>query len=652
MCGLTGYWTSSGTASERLGQTMADRIAHRGPDGHGSWVDPQEGVVLAHRRLAIIDLSAAGHQPMHSRSGRFVLSYNGEIYNHLDLRKQLEADGAAQQWAGHSDTETLLAAIDHWGLVDTLKRLNGMFAFALWDRTERRLFLARDRMGEKPLHYGRIGRTFFFGSELKSFAPHPDWSPEIDRSALSSFLRYSYVPGPECIYQNIAKLSPAHFVEISDRGRQIGVPRPYWDVDAVARQGTGDTLKDEREALAKLEDLLLDSVRLRMAADVPLGAFLSGGIDSTLVVALMQAQSTSKVRTFTIGFDEREYNEAQHAAEVARHLGTDHTELYVSPSDALDVIPTLPAIWDEPFADSSQIPTLLLSRLTRQHVTVSLSGDGGDELFCGYNRYAQGYSIWKKLSRLPMPARQVLASVMGNAPRGPLLALERLLPARFGAQNLPDRLPKLAEVVRERSDRNYYRRLVSHWHDADSLVVGADGPRNLVDDASWNGLAGILDRMMLADMKTYLPDDILVKVDRASMAVSLEARVPLLDHRLVELAWKIPTSMKYRDGIGKHLLREVLYRYVPRSIMDRPKMGFGVPIDTWLLGPLREWAEDLLSERKLRQQGYFNPEPIRRKWHEHVSGSRRWHYPLWDVLMFQAWLEHAQTTGIDARAAA
>lgn len=652
MCGLTGYWTTSDTAGDRLGAAMAERIGHRGPDGHGVWSDTGEGVVLAHRRLAIIDLSAAGHQPMLSPSERFVLSYNGEIYNHLDLRAELEAVGAAPAWVGHSDTETLLAAIEHWGLRGALTRLNGMFAFALWDRRERKLFLARDRMGEKPLYYGRMGRTFFFGSELKSFAPHPDWRPEIDRAAVGAFLRYNYIPGPLSIYRGMAKLPPAHLIEISDRGTAVGAPEAYWDIDQAAREGTRDTIADEGEALEQLESLLLDSVRMRMAADVPLGAFLSGGIDSSLVVALMQAQSTSKVRTFTIGFGEREYNEAQHAAAVAAHLGTDHTELYLTPKDALDVIPSLPAIYDEPFADSSQIPTLLLSKLTRQHVTVSLSGDGGDELFCGYNRYAQGYSIWKQLSRLPGPARRAVASVMANSPRAPLLALERLIPARFGAQNLPDRLPKLAEVLREQSDRSYYRRLVSHWHDAERIVTGAGPERSLVDDATWQGVDSILDRMMLADMRTYLPDDILVKVDRASMAVSLEARVPLLDHRLVELAWRVPIEMKYRAGQGKHLLRQVLYRYVPRELMERPKMGFGVPIDTWLQGPLRDWAENLLSERRLREQGFFDPAPIRQKWAEHLAGTRRWHYPLWDVLMFQAWLEHSQGDLIEARAAA
>jgi len=642
MCGIVGYWDKRG-ANASVVEQMALRIQHRGPDGAGVWLNQSSDLAMAHRRLAIMDLTPAGHQPMMSPCERYTLVYNGEIYNHLELRADLEREGGHFDWCGHSDTETLLAALRHWGLEKTLQRINGMFAFALWDSQKKILFLARDRMGEKPLYYGRHNGCFLFGSELKSFRAHPHWQGEIDRDALALYMRHNAVPAPWSIYQGIKKLSPAHFVVITESGSQISEPRCYWNLAQIAEQGAKNQVTDTKTLTDELDSLLRDAVLGCMASDVPLGAFLSGGFDSTMVAALMQAQSSRPVKTFTIGFNEQGYNEAVHAKAVAKHLGTDHTELYVTPEEATAVIPRLPTIWDEPFSDSSQIPTLLVSELARQHVTVSLSGDGGDELFCGYNRYTQGYQIWSKLRLLPAPLRQLIASLMKVFPGAPLEYLFSFLPKRLQIPHLADRLPKLAGVITQKSAEAYYQNLISHWKNPDQLVLGSTEPRTIFNRSEQHPkLADFREQMMYLDSMTYLPDDILTKVDRASMAVSLEARVPLLDHRVVEFAWKVPMSLKYRDGKGKWLLREVLYRYVPRELMDRPKMGFGVPIEHWLRGPLRDWAEALLDEKRLREEGFFDPAPIRKMWHEHISGKRRWHYYLWDVLMFQQWLEAEQ----------
>lgn len=640
MCGIVGYWDKHG-AEESVAEQMALLIAHRGPDGAGVWLNNTGDLAMAHCRLAIIDLSTAGHQPMTSPCGRFTLVFNGEIYNHPDLRADLEREDGHFDWRGHSDTETLLAALRHWGLEGALKRLNGMFAFALWDSQENCLFLARDRMGEKPLYYGHNGGCFLFASELKAFKAHPHWQGEIDRNALSLYMRHNTVPSPWSIYQNIKKLPPAHFLVIREAGSQISEPHCYWDLLKIAEQGVAMRAEGDTEAFVdELDGLVRDAVQSRMAADVPLGVFLSGGFDSTLVAALMQAQSSRPIKTFTIGFNESGYNEADHAKAVANHLGTEHTELYVTPDEAMAVIPRLPLIWDEPFSDSSQIPTLLVSELARKHVTVSLSGDGGDELFCGYNRYTQGYQIWHKLQFLPTPLRQVVSSLMRVFPGAPLEYLFGFLPKRLQIPHLADRLPKLADVIKQKSAESYYQNLISHWKQPDQLVLGATEPQSIFNRPEQHPkLTDFREQMMYFDSMTYLPDDILTKVDRASMAVSLEARVPLLDHRVVEFSWKVPMSLKYRNGKGKWLLREVLYRYVSRELMDRPKMGFGVPIEHWLRGPLREWADALLNEKRLREEGFFDPAPIRKIWQEHVSGKRRWHYYLWDVLMFQAWLE-------------
>lgn len=638
MCGITGFWAKE-KAKEGLALKMAARIQTRGPDDAGDWHSGDATLALAHRRLAIVDLSPAGHQPMATFCGQHVLAFNGEIYNHEDLRSELEAELGQIKWRGHSDTEVLLCGLRHWGLELTLSKLNGMFAFAYWSERDEALFLARDRMGEKPLYFGKQNGTFLFGSELKALKAHPSFAADIDRDALALYMRHNYIPAPSSIYQNIHKLKPAHYVVVSNHGQNISEQRCYWDLKAVANDGLANQVTDERQALDDLDSLLKDSVKRRMMADVPLGAFLSGGYDSTTVAALMQAQSTKPVKTFSIGFKEDAFNEAQYAKQVAEYLGTEHTELYVEPQQALDVIPKLPEIYDEPFSDSSQIPTFLVSQLAKQHVTVALSGDGGDELFCGYSRYNLGYSMWSKLSILPASVRPLVAWLCRVAPGERIDAMQRLLPERYRVSNLADRLPKLAEVLAHSSGDQFYKTLVSHNKYPSSMVLGSCEPKTILDASSdIPDFGDLRDRMMYLDTLSYLPGDILTKVDRASMAVSLEARVPLLDHRLVEYAWRLPLEMKIKNGQGKWPLRQVLYNYVPKEMMERPKQGFGVPIEHWLTGPLKDWASALIDENRLRQEGYFDPVPITRMWNEHLSGKRRWHYYLWDVLMFQAWL--------------
>lgn len=640
MCGIVGFWSDAQVHHEEAARTigsMRDRLQHRGPDDAGLYVDVDAGLALGQRRLSIIDLSSAGHQPMVSACGRYVLVFNGEIYNHRAIRDELERRGQAPAWRGHSDTETLLAALMTWGARHALERLNGMFAFALWDREERVLWLARDRMGEKPLYYGRVGRTFLFGSELKALRLHPCWQSEVDREALCQYFRHGYIPSPRTIYRGILKLPAGCYLEVCDSGRLVGLPRTYWDIHAVAEAGLSSPLDDKPELIDLLETALREAVVSGMEADVPLGAFLSGGVDSSLVVALMQAASSQRVRTFTIGFREAAYDEAPHARRVAQHLGTDHTELYVTFEDALKVIPNIPAIWDEPFADPSQIPTFLLSALTRRHVTVSLSGDGGDELFGGYDRYRIALQLDACRRWMPTVARAATGYVTaglsrvleGIAPVHPRLATRAATYLRSGA-----------DAVRAPTIECVYKDLISHWKAPERLVIGAGEPGSLLDQLEmWPDVNHTLERLMWFDQVTYLPDDILVKVDRASMAVSLESRAPLLDHRLVELSWRMPASVKFRDGTGKWVLKQVLCRYVPRDIVERPKQGFGVPIGTWIKGPMREWAESLLDDSLLRHQGFLRPDLVRQMWHEHLTGIRDRQFYLWDILMFQAWLE-------------
>jgi len=653
MCGFTGYLAANPgfTAYEapQVLQHMANAIEHRGPDSDGYWADPAAGIGLAHRRLAIVDLSPAGAQPMASASGRYVLAFNGEVYNHMRLREALTHEGKmAAVWRGHSDTETLLAGFEAWGIEGTLQRAVGMFAVALWDKVDRVLTLARDRLGEKPLYYGWQGQgsaaAFLFGSELSALRRHPAFTAEVNRDALALYMRHNCIGGEHSIYRGIHKLAPGHLLSVS-QSRPDPVLQTWWSGAEVAARGVAQPFAGSPEqAVGALETLLRDAVAQQMMADVPLGAFLSGGIDSSTVVALMQAQSSRPVRTFSIGFHEEGYNEAEHAKAVAQHLRTDHTELYVTPEQALAVIPRLPTLYSEPFADSSQIPTFLVSQLARQHVTVSLSGDAGDELFCGYTRYQMTARLWGKVSRLPRPLRLAAAGLIRSLPTGVWDKLGGLLLASLGAR-VGDKLHKGAALLGSRSVADLYRGMVSHWADPASVLLGAREPATVLAGAAPD-LPGLSDveRMMALDMLSYLPDDILAKVDRAAMGVSLETRVPFLDHRIVEFAWSLPLDYKLRNGVTKWPLRQVLYRHVPKELIERPKMGFGVPIDHWLRGSLRDWAESLLSESRLAQEGFFNPAPIRQKWAEHLSGQRNWQYHLWDVLMFQAWLEAQKDT--------
>lgn len=634
MCGIAGVVDSRGVhPSEAVLRAMVRSLNHRGPDSSGEWFDADAGAALGHARLAVVDLSPQGHQPMVSRCNRFVIVFNGEIYNHLALRSQLDD----WPWRGHSDTETLLACITRHGLQATLPRLVGMFAFAVWDRDSRNLTLVRDRFGEKPLYYGQLGSgAFVFGSELKALREHPDWRGDVDRAALKLMLRRNCVPAPYSIYRGVAKLAAASWLTLGADGRmQHG---RYWDLADVAQRGVDRPLVlSDREATDRLDGLLTDAVQGQMLSDVPLGAFLSGGVDSSTIVALMQRHSEKKVRTFSIGFDAAGLDEAPYAKAVAAHLGTDHTEFYVTAADALAVIPKLATLYDEPFADSSQIPTFLLAQMARRHVTVALSGDGGDELFAGYNRYLIASRYWQALRLLPLAGRRVLARAMLALPPGFWDSAAGV--TRSGVGNAGEKLHKLASKVLPASDpQSMYQALTSHWLDTPSVVLGVDSVDDSEDERRLSG-ASAVERMCLADQRGYLADDILVKVDRAAMGVSLETRVPLLDHRIAEFSWQLPAHQKIRGGETKWLLRQVLDRYVPRALIDRPKQGFAVPLDQWLRGPLRDWAESLIASPRLVQEGFLDAVQVRRMWLEHQSGRRNWQHHLWDVLMFQAWLE-------------
>ncbi len=651
MCGLAGLFRKGGARAEdleALTRAMTGTIRHRGPDDDGVFVAPEAGVALGFRRLAIIDLSPAGHQPMASASGRFTLVFNGEVFNHNALREELLALG--HRFRGHSDTEVILAGFESWGIATAVRRFVGMFAIAVWDAGERTLTLIRDRLGIKPMFYWSGGRDFAFASELKALVAVPGFEGRLERDALASYFRYLYVPAPATIYQGVCKLPPGHLLTIRDPSVALPVPEAYWSALTAAAEGAASQVTgSDQDAVDQLDALLCEAVRLRLEADVPLGALLSGGIDSATVVALMQEALPRPARTFTIGFDRPEHDEAEHARAIARHLGTDHTELRVSGADALEVVPLLPDMFDEPLADPSQIPTYLVCKLARQHVTVALSGDGGDELFAGYNRYRHGAGLSRRMARVPAPVRTATAAALAAVAPGAwdqmASVATRLLPARSRPRLVGERIHKLARLLRADGTAARYRTLMSAWDQPQTLVPGAEELADELDRiVGGNSPVELEERMMLADQRGYLADDLLAKVDRASMAVSLEARVPLLDHRLVEFAWRLPLRHKIRDGEGKWILRQVLYRRVPKALVDRPKMGFTVPILDWLRGPLRAWAEELLQPAALAEGGLLDPRPIRAAWGDVQAGRTPNAVALWAVLMFQAWRQRWRPT--------
>ena len=648
MCGITGIFDPSRSSD---GEELADRIramtaelVHRGPDAEGFWTDPDHGVALGHRRLAVVELGPEGAQPMVSGDGRWVLVFNGEIYNYRQLRQRLVDEGLA--FRGGSDTEVLLGAVQAWGLERALDACEGMFALGLWDRQHGQLHLARDRFGEKPLYYGWAGRQLAFASELKSLRTLPAFDARVDRDAVALYLRHNCVPAPHTIYRGAAKLLPGEFVTFgpTDRAGDLPPTRAYWSArDAIERSRSDPITGSTEEMADRLEAALSESVAARMVADVPVGAFLSGGIDSSLVVALMQRHSDRPVRTFTIGFADRAFDESGEAAAVADHLGTDHTPLRVSDQDAEDVVPHLPDFWDEPFGDISEIPMYLVSRLARTEVTVSLSGDGGDELFAGYNRHAWLERIWSKSAPLPRPVRRAAGSALASLSPGTVDALARgtaVLPSRMRVRNPSTKVAKVAKVLSASGIEDAYLALASYWDDAESMVIGAGSTTSVASQPDrWPALGGITEQMLWLDLVSYLPDDILTKLDRAAMANSLETRVPFLDRTVFDVAWRLPMSVKLHQGTTKWLLRQVLYRHVPATLIERPKMGFGFPIGTVLRGALRPWAEELLDERRLRDQGLLDPVPIRQAWTSHLEGRRDLGYELWAVLALQAWID-------------
>jgi asparagine synthase (glutamine-hydrolysing) len=660
MCGLAGIFSFRGDKALAI-SAMTDGLRHRGPDDGGIWQNSSDPVVLGHRRLSIIDLSQAGHQPMVSHCGRFVLIFNGEIYNHQDLRDELNAGGTPPQWRGHSDTETLVEGIARWGVEETLRRCAGMFALAMWDRKARVLKLARDRMGEKPLYYGWAGQDFVFGSELKSLREHPQFDAEICRTALEQYLRFAYVPAPRSIWQGVFKLEPGCVLTITGAAPPAPPPEPvrpgnvfgnlsierYWSLAQVTDAGAREPYGSDGEAAADVEACIDRAVQRQMLADVPLGAFLSGGVDSSTIVALMQRHSARPVQTFTISFEEAAFDESGHARLVAQHLGADHTEIPVSAAEARAVIPRMPELFDEPFADASQIPTFLVCRAARSRVKVALTGDGGDELFGGYPRYQNAPRVWSYFNTVPFALRRVIGSAITAVPVDWWDAVAAL---RSGGANgdggarAGDRVHRVASrLTQVRSLDDLYINLVSAWPDPARIIApgyfAGKHDLGLLDDPAPSSADDPAIRMMFRDAISYLPDDILCKVDRASMGTSLETRAPLLDPDVVAAAARLPIGMRIRKGESKWALRRLLYKHVPRELIERPKVGFFLPVGQWLRGPLRDWAETLLAHNRLEAEGVLQPGPIRAMWKEHVSGTRDWTLQLWTILMFQAWLE-------------
>jgi asparagine synthase (glutamine-hydrolysing) len=647
VCGIAGILDpTASTGADRLGAVasmMASTLVHRGPDDSGVWVDADAGVAFGHQRLAVLDLGMGGSQPMISSSGRWVMAYNGEIYNHLEVRHRLEQAGTI--FRSNSDTEVLVAAVERWGIDRALEACEGMFAVALWDRRDRELHLIRDRFGEKPLYYGWLGKVFAFGSELKALSALPGFGAELNRRAVGLYLRHNCIPAPDTIWQGVRKLLPGHLVTL--RSPSLGVlpeQRCYWSAaDAVTRARQDPWTGSDLEMTDQVESALSDAVAARTIADVPVGAFLSGGIDSSTIVALMQRHASAPVRTFTVGFADRSFDESSEAAAVAAHLGTDHTAVHVGDAEAIDVIPHLADIWDEPFADVSQIPTYLVSRVARHDVTVSLSGDGGDELFAGYNRHAWLDRLWGRVAAVPTGARRTAGSALSSVPPGVIdraARATRLLPVGWQVRNPSSKVAKLARVLAASDPEDAYRALTTHWDDTTSLVLGnehGDMAEKRSESPVFAG--GITEQMLWSDLVGYLPDDILAKVDRAAMAVSLETRVPFLDRGILDLAWRLPLDAKLRGNQTKWVLRRVLERHVPAALVERPKMGFGLPIGPWLRGVLAPWAEHLLDERRLREQGLLDPAPIRRAWDLHRTGRRDMGYELWDVLVLQSWMD-------------
>lgn len=640
MCGFAGFYAGNSLHTDvcKILNNMGLSIFNRGPDSSGVWYDPDSNIGLVHRRLAIVDLTDAGRQPMNSETGRYTIAYNGEVYNHRELRAELEQLRTIS-WRGHSDTETLLAAIEQWGLASTLRKATGMFGLALWDNDAKTLQLARDRFGEKPLYYGWQQGSFLFGSQLNALRVHPSFEAKINRDAIALLLRHNYIPAPYSIYKDIFKLLPGTILTL-DSDKNL-TTESYWCVrDAMSTASNNIDNRSDEQHLEALEVTLKNAVAAQMEADVPLGAFLSGGVDSSLIVALMQSQSSNAVKTFSIGFDDKRFNEAEFARAVAEHLGTEHTDLYVSDEDALAVVPKIAEIYDEPFSDSSQIPTFLVSQIARKQVTVSLSGDAGDELFCGYNRYIMTARLWRKLNIIPVILRRGISWLLRAIPVETWNSLSILIPRAWRLSNVGDKLHKAASVLASTSIEQLYLGLVSHWHNPERVVIGGKEPLTALTDPDRKAqFSDPITQMMAQDTLSYLPDDILVKVDRAAMAVSLETRVPFLDHQVLEHAWRLPMNLKLKQGQSKWCLRQILYKYVPKELIERPKMGFAVPLDSWLRGPLLEWAENLLNHERLVSEGFFNADIISNMWNEHKSGKRNWQYQLWDILMFQAWFE-------------